>query len=221
MKPTFFAITVLIIIFCAGLGMTQKMRAVEKRSEQREVVQDKKKIADDVQDLDRLSDLIIKWDKIRQTDNKVALEKIERLIAIELKKDVVESAVEVEQAKKEVADSKKDVNRSRRQAVRERRDQDGDRKAARRKTVKAIDEKKDLKDDVKDAAKANELFEKKKNVAVKLLALQKKIDATPDKIDKVLQEKQYALFQEYLKLSQQEINMGIREHREDIIELKQ
>jgi len=214
---------VTIVLLCSFVivGFFQIVHAQEIRTDKKSVTKDKVAIMDDRRDLDRLSDLIIKWDRLRKTNNLAALDQIEAQIAIELRKDLKETQLETALAKKEVKQSTNEVKRSKTEARRERRDRDLDKKALKDDVHDRRDDKRDLKDDVRDAQKTEQLLEQKRTVARDLIALQKQIDMPGKKGDKVLQSKQRALLEEYLKLSQQEIQMGIRELNEDQQELRE
>jgi hypothetical protein len=81
--------------------------------------------------------------------------------------------------------------------------------------------KRDLRDDVKDAKKAEEMLQKKRDVARRLVALQRQIDAPGKAGDKALQNQQLTLREEYLKLSREEIRIGVREKAEDRREIRE
>ena len=81
--------------------------------------------------------------------------------------------------------------------------------------------KRDLRDDVKDAKQAEEMLQKKRDVARRLVALQWQID-TPGKAgDNALQNQQLALLEEHLKLSREEILIAVREKAEDRREIRE
>ena len=60
-----------ILMFCCNFilaGGTGK--CVEKRLDRREISQDRAAVADDRADLDQLSDLLLRWDEMRQSENR-------------------------------------------------------------------------------------------------------------------------------------------------------
>jgi hypothetical protein len=185
----------------------------EQRNDKKSITVDAHRVADDRRDVDRLSDLVMRWDNLKKSEPKsAALKQVEDQIFSELRRDLKESTLKTQQAKSEVAQSKAEVRQSQKEKRREKWDRDHDRRAMR-------DDKKDLRDDVQDVKKTEDLLNRKRSTAKELVALQMQID-TPGKVgDKVLQQKQNALLEEYLKLSQEEIRLGVREMAEDRREL--
>ncbi len=89
-------------------------------------------VADDRRDLDRLSDLIMRWDHfMKQGRDGAALLRVEDQIAVELRNDLRETAVQARMADKEVKQSTAEVVGSRREVRREAHDGDHNKKALR------------------------------------------------------------------------------------------
>lgn len=178
-------------------------------------------VADDRRDLDRLSDLIMRWDHLmKQGRDGVALQRVDEQIMAELRNDLRENAVQTRQAEKEVKQSTAEVVGSRREVRREAHDGDGNKKALRDDRRDLRDDRRDRRDDKRDAKKAEELLQRKREISKELIVLQKRIDA--DKAsDPVLQAKKRELYGQYLALSREEIELGIREEAEDIRELRE
>lgn len=176
---------------------------------------------DDRWDVDRLSDLVMKWDQVRQTGDKELLESLEKRIAAELRNDLRESETQVQQAEREVKQSEAEVKSSKRELRRERRDGDHDRHGRRDDRRDVKDDKRDLKDDQKDAKQAEALLKKKQETVHRLIALQKEIDSPGKAGDAVLTARWRSLLEDYLKLSQEEIKLGVREVQEDKAEIRE
>jgi len=211
-------LTLMIGIFQSASSQLLKERTKDKL----EIKADKASIADDRHDLDRLSDLIIRWDDLRKSEpDSPALHEIEKQIADELRRDLKEANREVKQAGKEVTKSKIELLKSKKEVRREAHDGDRDKKAFHDDMHDKRGDRRDVKDDVRDAKKTEEILEQKRNIAIELVDLQKKIDAAGPKGDQAIQHKQKNLLEDYLKLSQKEINMGIRELKEDKQELRE
>ncbi len=226
MRTTFKMCAVLMLIF--AMSVTQfvnaqtKKAAKELRKDKQELKADKKAVADDRQDLDRLSDLVIRWDKLRkEKPNTPAVEALEKRINAELRRDLKESRMEVIQSKGEVKKSAGEEKKSEKKVTREKTDKDRDHRALVAKKKELKTDRTNLKDDVRDSKQAEEILTQKQDIAKKLIALQKEKDNTGSVGDKVLQNKQQKLFEEYLDLSKKEINLGIRELAEDREEQKE
>ncbi len=176
---------------------------------------------DDRRDVDRLSDLIMKWDQVRLSGDKIQLEYIENRIAAELRNDLRETEAQVRQADREVGQSETEVKRSKRELRREKHDGDRDRRGRRDDRRDLKDDKRDLKDDQKDAAQAEALLKQKQETVHRLIALQKEIDSPGKAGDAALTARWRSLLEEYLKLSQEEIRLGVREMQEDKAEIRE
>mgnify|MGYP007016024962 CR=1 FL=1 len=202
---------------CAATAIERRQAATrEVRQDRVELVRDQAKVTDDRMDLDRLSDLVIRWDQLRASRAPAAqLAQVEEQIAAELRRDLAENAEQARQADAEVQRSEKELQRSRRELRRERTD--GDRNAAQRreKNRERRDDRRDLQDDLRDSQQARALFDKKSKVAGELLALQKRMDAANARQDQHLRDQQRVLLEQYLALSQEELRLGVREIRED------
>ena len=219
MKSKLMNIAIFCVIFI--ISIFQILYAQQIRADKKKITEDKAAIMDDRHDVDRLSDLIIKWDRLRKGSDQAALDRVEAQISAELRNDLKESRQETGQAQKEVMQSAAEANRSKKELRRERRDMDFNKKALKKDKRDLRKDKRDLKDDIKDSKKAEEILQKKRVVARELIGLQKQIDMPGNKGDKAMQKKQQLLLEQYLKLSQQEIQMGIRELREDQQELRE
>lgn len=178
-------------------------------------------VADDRRDLDRLSDLIMRWDRLMKSGRDgAALQQVEDQIALELRRDLRETAVQTQKAEREVKQSATEIAGSRREVRREAHDGDHNRRELRDDKRDLRDDRRDLRDDKRDAKRAEEILARKREIAKELIVLQKRIDA--DKApDPVLQATKRKLFEEYLALSQEEMKLGVREAREDMRELRE
>ncbi|MDZ7289524.1 MAG: hypothetical protein ONB44_21430 [candidate division KSB1 bacterium] len=213
----------LVVAYClAATGFAQQLRnAKERQDDKKGIAAATAAVADDRRDLDRLSDLVMKWEVLRKGGDQVALNQVEQQIALELRKDIWEAKVQAQQAEKETKQSAAELRSSRREVRQERRDKDADKPALRDDRHDRRDDRRDLRDDVRDEQKIKEILDRKRAIAKELAALQRVID-TPGKAgDKTLQTKQHSLLEEYLALSQQEIQLGIREIKEDKKELRE
>jgi hypothetical protein len=222
-KSLFIATLGLVFAYCLAVtGFAQQLRnAKERQDDKKGIAKATVGVADDRRDLDRLSDLVMKWEVLRKGGNQVALNQVEQQIALELRKDIWEAKVQTPQAEKETKQSAAELRSSRREVRQERRDQDADKQELRDDRRDRRDDRRDLRDDVRDEKKIKEILDRKQAIAKELAALQKVIDTPGMAGDKTLQTKQRSLLEEYLALSQQEIQHGIREVREDKKELRE
>lgn len=205
-----------VALFVAGSPAGAQTHAIEKAKDKKAVAADRASVRDDRGDLHRLSDLVLKWDRLRrEAPDSEALKKVEQEIYSELRRDVQEAKAEVKEANREVKQSTREVHASQAEKAHERRDRDGDRRALRDDKKDLRDDRRDRRDDVRDEKKAEELLEKKRAISLRLIDLQKKIDAAGPRADKPMREKQSDLLQEYLNVSQEEIRLGLREIKED------
>jgi hypothetical protein len=178
-------------------------------------------VADDRRDVDRLSDLIMRWDYLmKQGRDGAALQRVDEQIAVELRNDLRETGAQARQAEKEVKQSTAEVIGSRREVRREAHDGDRNKRALRDDKRDLRDDKRDRRDDVRDAKKAEEILQRKREISKELIVLQKRIDADKDS-NPVLQAKKRELYGQYLALSREEIELGIREAAEDLRELRE
>lgn len=106
--------------------------------------------------------------------------------------------MQTQQAEKEVKQSSAEVLRSNREVRRERRDGDGDKSELRDDRRDRRDDRADRRDDIRDQKKAEEILQRKREIAIELVALQKRMDAAGKLGDKVLQSQQSKLLDEYL-----------------------
>jgi hypothetical protein len=194
---------------------------IEKKKDQADIKASTSNWLDDRCDVDRLSDLVMKWDQVRLSGEKIQLESIENRIAAELRNDLRETEAQMVQAGREVKQSEAEVKSSKRELRRERRDGDIDRRGRRDDRRDLNDDKRDLKDDQKDAAQAEAILKKKQETVHRLIALQKEIDSPGRAGDAALTARWRSLLEEYLKLSQEEIKLGIREMQEDKSEIRE
>lgn len=178
-------------------------------------------VADDRRDLDRLSDLIMRWDYLlKQGRDGVALQRVDEQIAAELRNDLRETAEQARQADKEVRQATAEVTGSRREVRREAHDGDHNKKALRDDKRDLRDDRRDRRDDKRDAKKAEEILNRKRAISKELIVLQKRIDAEKDS-NPVLQAQKRELYGQYLALSREEIELGLREEAEDLRELRE
>ncbi|HEX9935120.1 MAG TPA: hypothetical protein VGB38_07990 [bacterium] len=194
----------------------------ERTADKRRIAADVRQTTDDRRDVDRLSDLVIRWDRLRQTEpNSASLKQVEDQIFSELRRDLKETATQTGQAKTEVKQSTAEARQSKGELKREKRDRDRDKRELRDDRRDLADDRRDMRDDERDAKKIEDLLNRKRSVAKDLVTLQREIDAPGKAGDNALQQRQKALLEEYLKLSQEEIRLGIREGAEDKRELRE
>lgn len=218
-KKTFGIICCLFLLCSRVFGQAH---VVEKAKDHQALAMDRVSVRDDRGDLDRLSDLVMKWDQLRKSaPNSAALKTVEEQIYVELRRDVKESKVEVKAAEKEVKQSTREVNVARIEKIKERTDKDNNKKALKDDKRDLRDDRRDRRNDVRDEKKAEEVLAKKRAISVELIDLQKKIDAAGPQGDKLLRQKQAALLENYLAVSQEELKLGLREIKEDKHELRE
>ncbi len=208
---------------CAATGIDRRQAVNrEVRQDRVELVRDQAKVTDDRMDLDRLSDLVIRWDQLRASRASTAqLAQVEEQIAAELRRDVAENAEQAQQADAEVQRSEKELQRSRRELRRERTDGDRNTAQRREKNRERRDDRHDLQDDLRDSQRARALVDKKRQVAGELLALQRRMDEANARLNQNLRDQQRVLLERYLALSQEELKMGVREIHEDRKEVRE
>lgn len=217
-----FVLHALLLAVSVPMAQTQNLpNQVEKKQDRNGLKTSVSNWQDDRRDVDRLSDLVMKWDQVRLSGDKIQLESIENRIAAELRNDLRESETQVRQADREVGQSKAEVKRSKRELRRERHDGDRDRRGRRDDRRDLKDDKRDLKDDKKDAAQAEALLKRKQETVHKLISLQKEIDSPGKAGDAALTARWRSLLEDYLKLSQEEIKLGVREIQEDEAEIRE
>ncbi len=215
-------ISLLCFLAVMAVPVFAQVHQIEKAKDHQALAADRISVRDDRGDLDRLSDLILKWDQLRKTaPNSDALKTAEKQIYEYLRKDVKEAQIEVKQAEKEVKKSTVEKNASRVEKIKERLDKDKDKKALKDDKHDLRDDRRDRRDDIRDEKKAEEILAKKRSISLELIELQKKIDVAGPQGDQVLRQKQAALLEEYLKVSQEEIKLGLREIKEDKRELRE
>lgn len=215
------------------LAVPQTLQNVKERKQDKiEIARDVAAVSDDRQDVDRLSHLIIRWDRARKAGNDTALKAIEQKIFAELRQDLKETKIQTAQAGAEAKRSADELKQDRKELRKDKRAlkhaQMTDRKVDDLKAVHEKrddkrdkrDDRRDAKDDVRDAKQAQEILQKKRQVAKELVVLQKQIDARPA-AEENLQMKQRKLLEDYLELSQQEVKLGIIELKEDQQELRE
>lgn len=192
------------------------------RQDKKELQTDRHAVTDDRMDLDRLSDLVMRWDRLRKSNaSSSAIEAVEAQIMRELRRDLAENTVQAGKAEEEAERSGKELRKSGREVRKERRDGDHRPGELRDDRRDRRDDRKDLADDIRDSKEAKELLAKKEATAAELLALQRRIDLAGGRLDEVLRREQSTLLERYLELSEEEIRMGLRELREDHEELKE
>lgn len=173
----------------------------ENNPEQKNFDKDTTGPALDCNDLDRLSDLLLHWDRLRQTDNRAGIADIQRDILSELRPEPEGDPAGVTQVEN---DCRKSL---------ESKDNDRDSQADQRFQQAQNDPQVPNKG-VKAREDAENIMERKREIARELIYMQRKIDKGSDKFV-LLREKQNELLQEYLLLSMEEIELGYREVRED------
>lgn len=194
----------------------------EIRQDKKELQTDQRTVTDDRMDLDRLSDLVMRWDRLRKSKaSSSAIEAVETQIMRELRRDLAENEAQAGKAGMEVERSEKELRRSGREVRKERRDGDHRPGELRDDRRDRRDDRRDLADDIRDSSEAKELLAKKEATAAELLALQRRIDLAGGCMDEVLRREQSSLLERYLELSEEEIRLGVREIREDHEELKE
>jgi hypothetical protein len=215
------------------LAVPQKVQNLQERKQDKvELSKDVAAVADDRRDVDRLSHLIIRWDRARKAGNDAALKTIEQNIFTELRQDLKETKMQTAQAgaevkrsddelKKAQAELKKDKRNVKRARMTDRKIDDVKAVHEKRDDVRDMrDDRRDVKNDVRDAKQVQEILLKKRQIAKELVILQKQIDARPA-AEEALQMKQRKLLEDYLELSQQEVKLGIIEFKEDQQELRE
>ncbi|MDZ7266423.1 MAG: hypothetical protein ONB48_03885 [candidate division KSB1 bacterium] len=211
---------VVLSLTLAGLGATQAAaqparNTKERLQDQAGIAHASAHVADDHRDLDRLSDLILQWDTLRQGGETIALQAVEQKIALALRQDLREAGAEVQQANRELRQSQKELEAARRKVRQERHDGDGSLRQLRDDRHDRRDDRRDRRDDAADARQAEEIFNCKLAIAHELRLLQKQIDAADKPLEAALQEKQKRLLEDYLALLREEIKLGLREVAED------
>lgn len=199
----------------------QAVNAKQRQDDKKGIAAANAGVADDRRDLDRLSDLIMRWDHLMKNGRDgAALQRVEDQISLELRNDLRETAVQAHKADQETKQATAEVAGSRREVRREAHDGDHNKKALRDDRRDLRDDKRDRRDDVRDAKKAEEILQRKRAISKELIALQKRIDADKS-ADPVLQTKKRELYGQYLALSREEIQLGLREAAEDTRELRE
>lgn len=207
--------------------------AVERHRDRQEIRGDKATIADDVADLDRLSDLILEWSELRASGGDEArIDRVMRQITVELRGDVAETSIEAQKARSETKQSTRELRSDRREVRRDRRDVREARLAEKPVDVAREkhelrddrrdrrDDRRDRRDDARDEKMAEEILQGKRAIAGELMDLQRQIDGAPT-VSEELRNRQAALLDKYSALSRKEIESGIRELREDRRELRE
>jgi hypothetical protein len=199
--------------------------AVEKAQDRRQIRQDARAVTDDRIDLDRFSDLVMRWNDARDAHDGAMLKEIQLQIAHELRRDLAENKVQSQQAKRELAQARREIRSDRREIAKDKAALEAGATAQEKRALRddrrdLRDDRRDRRDDRRDAKRADELLMQKRDIARDLRDLQHQIDADPSAAAN-LQERQSELLDRYLKLSQEEIKLGIREYREDRRELRE
>lgn len=200
--------------------------AVEKSNDRQDVRQDRAAVADDQADLNRLSDLIIQYDDLAASGaNEQELSRVRAAIASELRRDLVENKSQMASPKKEVGESKRELRSDRREVRSDRHDvragdaTEGELHRLRDDRRDRRDDRRDVRDDKQDLEKSAGLLRQKREVAVKLRALQGDIDRGGN--GEALLAQQKDLLHQYLTLSRAERNMDLQELSEDHRELRE
>lgn len=203
----------MLILLCAAFA--QPLSA-QGRQEKGEIKRDMKNLAQDQNDLDRLSDLIMHWNRLtKRNANPKLIQAVENQIRIELRHDLNESHAKVRQAQTEVKRSVAELTQSDREFRWARWDRDRHHRAQRDDKRDRRDDARDLKGDRKDLKQAEKILQEKRTIGKKLMAIQKRIDNAGKAKANVLQNQKQKLLMDYLELSQKEIQLGYRELIED------
>lgn len=206
--------TMLIAGFSGSVAIADPItNTVERANDRTQIAAGKVGVADARRDVDRLSDLIMIWDEYRLTGKDAAQKDVARMIAEELRRDLVETSIKEDQADREVAQSGREIRSSKR----EKRFEPGHKRDDRRDLR---DDRRDRRDDVRDEAMMDQLLKEKTAVSKDLRVLQSQMDAKSIS-EKEAEAKMLILFNQYLELSRQEIALGIRELREDHREIRE
>lgn len=228
-----FAAGIILAGLIAGDAMAQALRnAAERRQDKREIRLDRRMLADDAADLDRLSDLVMEWNGLRRSGaDQNEIDAAMSRIALELRRDLVETSGQVGQAKAEVRQSAGEVRSDKREIRKDRRkarraDAHGH-NAAEHRARRGLrddrrdlrDDRRDLRDDIRDEERASEILERKRSISRELIGLQRMIDEG-GAVD-ALRDRQTMLLEEYVSHSREEIEMGYRELKEDKRELRE
>jgi len=211
------------MLFALSASAQEARDAAERHRDRKELRSDKAKIAYDAAALDRLSDLILKWNTLRKSDGReqetaLAMDRITEALRSDLAETAVENAqagAEIERSAREVRGDCREIRHDRselREAVQDTTPEDV--ATAKRKLghdrLDLRDDRRDRHDDARDQRKIEKLLNDKREIAGKLVDLQRQIDAAA-RPTKSLQNKQAALLHKYVALSQNEIKMGVRE----------
>ena len=216
-----------------GAGAQEMRNAGERSKDRQDIRQDRRAIADDACDLDRLSDLVFEWNALRATggsDDEMA--RVLREIDMALRSDLAESAIQTAEAEKETREAAREIRSDRREVRRDRRevkqaDISGNAAAEARARHELRDDRRDRRDDrrdrrddARDAKQAEEMLVAKRAIRRELVDLQKRIDGSATDPEP-LRAEQMTLLERYLELSRREIEMGFRELSEDRRELRE
>lgn len=228
----------LLIAAALIIGATSLAQADETIRNTKERVQDRTALArdkaavvDDRADLNRLSDLVAKWNDARQHGDSQMLKETQLQIAQEIRRDLGENATQTVKAAQEADQAKRELRNSRREQRDDRRDAvaathngvPGDARDEKRELREdrrgKRDDRRDYADDLNDLKTAEQLLERKRAIAEELRVVQSKIDGGGD-IER-LQNRQEELLNQYLATSRREVELGLREHSEDKRELRE
>jgi hypothetical protein len=197
------------------------------------IAKDKAAIADDAADLNRLSDLVMRWDDLRKANaGSAEAAEIQLQIAAELKRDIRENAAQTKAAAREVNQSRREVRSDRREIRADRSDvhsaATSGNAAQTAEATHALrddrrdrrDDRRDKRDDIRDLKTADQLMDAKRTAALELRSLQLQIEQNSGDVT-ALQNHQAALLERYVALSRQEVQLGVRELREDRREVRE
>lgn len=213
----------MLLVILVTQSSAQPLQGIKERKADKIAIADgMQAVADDRQDLNRLSKLVIRWDDLRKSGADPAeLKVVENQIAVELRRDLKETKMDAKQAQMEVKQSTAEVKRSKRELRHEKMDGDRDKAAKRDDRRDLRDDRRDQVNDLKDAQQAEEILTKKREIVRELIAVQHKLDAAGAAGDRILREKQVKLLEDYLVVSRQELKMDLREVKEDQKELRE
>jgi hypothetical protein len=103
-----------LLIVTPGHGLAQAIRnAVERVEDRTALAADRTALADDAADLDRLSDLALRWQELRANgSDSPELREVQMQIAVELRRDLAENQAQAARAAKEARTSDREQARA-------------------------------------------------------------------------------------------------------------
>ncbi len=233
MKRTqLFAGAALALLIAAGSQAQTAQDVKEKVQDRRIIRQDVANVQIERADVDRLSDLVMRWDGLRAADadpQKIA--KLQTAIAAELRHDLKLTAVQTAEAARKTAQAKQELRHDRRdvrsdvaevqadKAVGDQADVVQDRQELRDDLKDKRDDRRDAVKEKVDLSRADQILESKRDLVVQLCDLQNQIDRGRQ-VER-LQNRQGELLNQYVKLSREEVRLGVRQFVQDKQELRE